>query len=132
MIDGFSLAVLLAGITNIILGLLWYHPNFFGRTWAFSHGFREDTIKGGILSYSGAFFIGLIIAYVLGMMLKELHVNSIAAAMTFTFWIWLGFIATTHFSGVLWAKKPLQAYLIDVGFYFVSFEVMALIFALIA
>lgn len=133
MANGFNIAVLLGAIVNIVIAIFWYHPNVFGRTWAFSHGFREDAMKGSIKSYIGAFIVGLVIAYVLGMMLKELHVdNTFAGVLTFTFWLWLGFIVTTHFSGVLWAKKPVQAYLIDIGFYFVSFEVMALIFALIA
>lgn len=132
MLDGFTIAVIIAAIVNIILGAFWYNPNIFGRTWAFAHGFREDAIKGSITSYVGAFIIAFVTAYVLGMVLKQLNADSIVKSITFAFWIWLGFIATTHFSGVLWAKKPIQAYLIDILFYLVSFEAMALIFALFA
>jgi len=130
--DGFTIAVIAAAAVNIIIAMLWYHPNFFGRAWVFSHGFREDSLKAGIKEYLGATIVALVIAYVLGMMLKELPIHSIASAVTFTFWVWLGFIATTHFSGVLWAKKPLKAYLIDMGFYLVSFEAMALIFSILS
>lgn len=131
MLDSFTLAVVLAAAANIILGALWYSPNFLGKAWAFTHGFREDSIKGTPKAYAGAFVVGFVISYVLGLLLHKLQVDSVAAAMTFAFWIWLGFIVTTHFSGVLWAKKPFQAYLIDVGFYLVSFEAMAIVFALL-
>lgn len=131
MLDGFTVAVVVAAVVNMILGAFWYNPNVFGRVWAFSHGFKEDAIKGSIKAYIGAFIIAFVTAYIFGMLLQQLPSNSIMMSMTYAFWIWLGFIATTHFSGVLWAKKPIQAYLIDILFYLVSFEAMALIFSLI-
>ena len=130
MLDGFTLAVIIAAVVNIVLGALWYNPNFLGKAWAFTHGFREDALKGTPKTYAGAFLVGFVIAYVLGLVLNKLQVNTVAGAMTSAFWLWLGFIVTTHFSGVLWAKKPFQAYLIDVGFYLVSFQAMAIVFAL--
>lgn len=132
MLDGFTLAVVIAAVVNIVLGALWYNPNFLGKAWAFTHGFREDSIKGSVKSYAGAFLVAFVIAYVMGLILHKLQIDSVAGAMTYAFWLWLGFIVTTHFSGVLWAKKPFQAYLIDVGFYLVSFEAMAIVFALLS
>ncbi|MEC7840530.1 MAG: DUF1761 domain-containing protein [Chlamydiota bacterium] len=124
------LAVFIAAIVNMVIGATWYGPKFLGDKWLEVHAFDRENLKAGPLSYLGAFIIGLIIATVFGAFLSFFKVTSIIGAMCFAFFIWLGFIATTQFSGVIWAKKPVGAYCIDVGFFLVSLQAMAVIFGL--
>jgi hypothetical protein len=128
MNSGFWIALLLSAFINIVLGALWYHPRFLGSPWIDAHGFRDDTLKGTPLHYIGAFLVGLILAFVLGRLLFKFSIDTPSGAAQLAFCLWAGFIATTHFSGVIWAKKPLSAFLIDTAFYLISLQIIAQIF----
>jgi len=124
------LAVFLAAVVNMVIGATWYNPKFLGDKWMQVHGFDPDTLKGSPKCYIGGFLVGLVIAWVFGTILSFFSVTSIIGSMCLAFFLWLGFIATTQFSGVIWAKKPIGAYCIDVGFFLVSLQAMAIIFGI--
>lgn len=123
MISVNYLAVIVAAAVNMVLGFLWYGP-LFGKAWTKMMGFtKEDMEKakkeGMTKSYAIAIVGALVMAYVFA------HFISVGAAMTITsgatigFWLWLGFIATTTLSGMLWGKKPFNLYLLENGYYLV-------------
>lgn len=129
-LNGFYLVVVVATVINMILGGMWYSPKFLGAKWLESHQFDESTLKAGALHYLGAFVNGLVMAWVYGCLLMFFGVSTILGALCFSFWIWLGFIATSQFSGVIWAKKPLTAYFIDAGFFLAALFSMGVVFGL--
>lgn len=124
------LAILVAAVVKMFLGSVWYNPNFLGKKWAEVHKFEESTLHAGALQYLGAFLNSLVMAWALGSILIFFEVTTISSALCLGFWIWLGFIATTQFSGVLWAKKPFTAYLIDAGFFLVGILAMSVVFGI--
>jgi Protein of unknown function (DUF1761) len=130
VITSHYVAILVAAVVQMILGGLWYSPKCFGAKWAEIHGFDESSLKTNALHYLGAFVNALVISWVLGCMLLFFEVTTIPAALCLSFWIWLGFVATTQFSGVIWAKKPFGAYLIDVGFFLIALLSTGLVFGL--
>lgn len=109
-------AVIVCTIINMVLGMIWYSPKVLGTIWAKEHGFDLDQLKAGPWHIIGGFIVAFIFAYVLNMMIHSFGIVGIGNGIALGFFIWLGFIATTHFSGVLWAKKPFIVYFIDVGF----------------
>lgn len=119
------IGVILAAIANMIIGSLWYSPYLFGKEWAEAQKMDIRTLVATPLHYAGAFLISLLTAFVLAVLLHKFGIVSYENAFTLAFWIWLGFVATTHFSGVLWAKRPLKSYLIDTAYALLSFLVMA-------
>jgi hypothetical protein len=127
-------AVLVATIVNVILGMVWYSPNVLGDTWAdalhLSKMPAKANLKPSVWHYVGAFFVSLVTMWVLAVLINSLHLNTVAQGVLFAFLVWLGFIATSHFSGVIWVGKPMVAYLIDVGYYLVSFMVASIILTL--
>jgi hypothetical protein len=123
-------AVIVATIVNMVLGSFWYSPQFLGKTWAKAHGFDIDQLWPQIWNYVGAFFVALILAWVFSMLTHAFGVTTFWGGMQLGFWIWLGFIATTHFSGVIWAKKSWMAYLIDMGYQFVIMIILGVLLAL--
>ena len=125
------IALIVATLFNMILGALWYHPRFLGGPWVDAQGFREDALKPTPLSYLGTFLVALLMSWVIGIFVQSLDVITIAQALQLGFFIWLGFIVSTHFSGIIWAKKPFEAYLIDISFYLLSIIGAAIIFVLI-
>lgn len=125
------IAIISVAILNIILGALWYSPQVFGKIWMNSLGIKEGECQAhcSVNHYLGAFAIALVTAWVLALFINWIGAITAIEGAKVGFFVWLGFIATTHFSGVLWVKKPLKTYLIDAGFYLVNFVLAGAILA---
>lgn len=118
------MAVAAAAVVNMALGFLWYGP-LFGKQWMKMMGLsREDMEKA---KKSGAMpklyviaAVGvLVMAYVLSHF-TQLGGNTTAGEGAMVgFWIWLGFIATTTLSSVLWESKSWSLYALNNGYYLV-------------
>lgn len=116
--------IILATIVNSLLGMFWYSPVFLGNEWAKAHNFDLTKLKPTPMHYIGAIFVSIVTVAVFSLLIHLFKLTSVADGVKLGFLLWLGFIATTHFSGVIWARKPLKAYLIDTGFQLVSLLVM--------
>lgn len=120
-------AILVIIIFNMILGMLWYSPKVFGTVWAREHNFSLTDLKATPWHYVGAILVSFVIAFVFAVVVNWLDIFTLRDGLKLGFTLWLGFIATTHFSGVLWAKKPLKVYFIDAGFQLISMLFMGAI-----
>jgi hypothetical protein len=120
-------AVILAAIVNNVISALWYSKAFFGSRWAHAHRFDINSLKPTPWHFAGSFAVSFVIALVLSGMVHSYGILGIRPGLTVAFFVWLGFIVTTQFSGVIWARKPLEAYLIDIGGSLVSLMVMMFI-----
>jgi Protein of unknown function (DUF1761) len=127
LMDVNFLTILLATALNVILGAIWYSPRFLGTMWSKAHNLNVREVKTP-MHYIGAILVAFVTAWILSAFISSLNIDTGLEGMKVAFFAWLGFIATTHFSGVLWAKKHLDAYLIDVGFLLVSMLIMGAIF----
>lgn len=109
-------AVLVCTIINVILGMIWYSPKVLGTIWAKENGFNLDQLSPSFWHYIGGIIVAFILCFVLNMMIHTFGIVGLGNGIAFGFFVWLGFIATTHFSGVIWARKPFITYFIDAGF----------------
>lgn len=124
------LAVLAAGVINMIVGSLWYSPLMFLKPWMETLHKKPEMKNANMGMIYGQMFIStLIIGYVMAMLTKLLHITTIDMGILLGFWIWLGFIATAGYNYVLFEQKPIKGYLINVGYYLV---VLVLIGAMMA
>lgn len=120
------MAVAAAAIINMALGFVWYGP-LFGKPWMKMVGLTDkdmEKAKKGGMAYMGKFYAGafvgaLVMAYVLAHFTQVGGAMSVMEGATIGFWVWLGFIATTTLSGLLWESKPLNLYLLNNGYYLV-------------
>ncbi len=109
------LPIIAATIISSIIGAVWYSPKLFGNAWAKSHNFEPSQMKASPMNYLDAILVTLIITIVLARCVEFININTLNGAVEFGVLVWLGFIVTTHISGVVWAKKPFKAFLIDIG-----------------
>ena len=130
------LAVLVAAVTTMVLGFLWYSPMLFARPWMVLMGYNpddkaalEEMRKGAGKNYAAAFVLGLITAFVLGKIVLVTSVHTAPYGLKIAFAIWLGFVTTVQFTAVLFAKKPFKLYAIDTGYQLVSYLAMGVILA---
>lgn len=120
------LGVFVAAVVYFIIGIIWYKPSLFGNQWEKhdeeleerSHYLRK------IGAYLGEFIISLIIAYVLATFIQISSAERIIEGMAIALWIWVGFIATTHFSAVLWGRKIIKHFFIHAAFMLVGIIAM--------
>lgn len=111
------LAVAVAAFAHLVVGALWYSPFAFGPMWSQE---VKTSGKPGAIDFVSEFVLGLIMAGVLACFLGKLHVDCLFDAMKTAFWVWLGFVATVQYSGVIWAKKSIRLFTIEAGAMLVS------------
>lgn len=138
MVDVNYLAVLVAGVVNIIIGFLWYGP-VFGKKWMAMMGMGQADIdagkaKGGMgKSYFIAFVGSLVTAYVLAYIITISRIagisSGVSGGLSSAFWVWLGFFATSVLASVLREKRTWSLYFLNVFYHLVNLLVMGAILA---
>lgn len=127
-------AVIVAAVVVQGIGMIWYSPALFGKQWAKLMGFKDmsaeqtnkmkEQAKAG---YLGTFLASVILAAVLSVMIQLTSSNSIREGILIAALAWLGFVATVTFINAIYSNKSLAVYMIDGGYQFVSFLVIAAI-----
>lgn len=127
------MAVLTAALTYFMIGAVWYAPFMFGHRWKqYQRGETAEhspqySCSSCTQSYVGEGLISLILAYVLTLFIQISQALEVKEGVAVALWIWLGFIATTHFSAVLWDRKTIKSFLIHAGFMLIGLIAMALV-----
>jgi hypothetical protein len=109
-------AVAAATVINMVIGSLWYSPFLFGKIWAAGIKFKGEpkmTSFHLVQAAGAAFALALGIACILNTM----NIVEPAEAIKSFAFLWLIFVATTHYNSVIWAQKPISVYLIDVTYF---------------
>lgn len=121
------LAVLVAAISNFILGGLWYSKAFLGRPWMEASGMTEERAKEANMprTFGVAFILELIAALVLAMFIgaeSSLHLGALAGFHVGLFWVGGGL-------GViyLFEQRSLKLWLVNAGYMTVAFTIMGAI-----
>ncbi len=128
--------ILAATIASIIVGFLYYSPLVVGKKWMKLNGWdpndkhqQEKMQKEGKRYLLPLVVMSLIAATALMILFRWVGVLSIHDAFKVAFVVWFGFIVTSRYNDVLFAKKPKELFAIDVGFQLISLHLMALILA---
>jgi hypothetical protein len=133
------LAVLVAAAAYFMIGWFW-HTVLFGKVWMKLGGFdKMDKKKQAAMkkqmgrSMAFNFLTTLVTSYCMAFSVQSgaafYHVAGVTLGLQTGFWLWLGFVATTQLNPVLWEGRPFKLYLINVGYYLVSFLAVGTILA---
>lgn len=117
--------ILLAAIVIMAVGMLWYSPFLFLNQWLRLSGLNAADMEamkaqGMGKTYFGAFMNAIIISFSTFLLLRLTNAHTWEKAYPVGFLVWLGFVATVGFSGVLWERKPLKLYLLHTGQYLIA------------
>lgn len=131
------LAVLVAAISSMVVGYLWYGL-FFRKPWMDMMGYTKEVMSGMKMTankaYSIQFVASLVMACVLAHLLvyasAYIGVEGIYAGTMAGFWSWLGFVAPVSLGVVLWENKPWKLWFINASHYLTSLVVMGVILSL--
>ncbi|MES2693257.1 MAG: DUF1761 domain-containing protein [Verrucomicrobiota bacterium] len=122
------LAILVAALSNFLLGGIWYAPGVFGRAWMRECGFTEESLKrmGGMgRIFGGAFVLAVIMAFNLAAFIgpkASLSFGVFAGAAAGIGWVALAFGVT-----YLFERRSLKLFFINAGYHAVAFTMMGAI-----
>ncbi len=71
------LAILVAAVSALVVGFIWYNPKVFGNAWMKSSGMTEEQIKGG--NMAKIFGLALLFAFMLAFMLQPIVIHQYGA-----------------------------------------------------
>jgi hypothetical protein len=128
------LGVLVAAISTMVVGLLWYSPLLFAKPWVREMGYdmndkakMEEMKKSAGPAYAGSFVASLVSAFVLALFLHWTKAENWQFGALIGFHVWLGFVATVQLTGVLFMKQSMKLFAINTGYQLVCYLVMGAI-----
>ncbi len=116
--------IIVAAVLNMIIGALWYSKWLFGETWSQLCKEKGETMKPNKLAFLYAFIASLVIAYFLYFFESYFRVTSVSDGVFVGFCVWLGFVATTQASSVIWCNKSPKLFVLNTGSKLLSYLVM--------
>jgi hypothetical protein len=128
-------AVILAGISSMVVGSIWYARGVFGNAWIKLTGLTEKKIKEGSGSNPVTYFYVLVASLITAYVLAHVTFLSysyfkdtyIIAAVGSAFWLWLGLTAARMLTHDLFENRRKKLTLINVSHELVTIMVMGLI-----
>jgi hypothetical protein len=123
-------AVLLCGVSSIVLGGLWYSPALFGKSWQRVAGLSDEQAKSGNMAVilGAAFALSLIAAFVFAMFLGRQM--QLTGALGAGFSAGLCWVAASFGINYLFERRPLVLWLINGGYHTLQFTLFGLILGL--
>jgi hypothetical protein len=128
------LAILVAAISTMVVGFLWYSPLLFAKPWMREMGYDpndkakvQEMQKSAGPAYGGSFVASLLSAFTLALILHGLRAEDLHFGIMASFHIWLGFVATVQFTSALFTKQSMQLFGINTGYQLVCYLVMGAI-----
>ena len=121
-------ATLVAGLTGMFIGMLWYGP-FFGQRWAKLIGIKMDkkNMEGAGMCMIYGFINTLIMVYLVGLVLAISNPGSLQQGLLSSVVVW-GVVATGKANESIWGKKTWQLFFIDMSYMLTVILAAALIF----
>lgn len=129
------LAVVLAMVASMAVGMVWYAKSVFGAKWMKLVGMTDaKASKGAGRAIGVTVLVSLITAYVLAhvtFLSNQFFGNSfLQDALTTAFWMWLGFTAARFITHDAFEQRPTALTVMNVAHEFVTIMVMGLVIGL--
>ena len=121
-------AVLIAAIINMGLGALWYSSALFAKPWMKATGKKEMNSAG--IGYALTTLGSLVMALLLAYFITQVDAGTFAAGAKIGLLIWVGFVIPTYTANYVFERRPLQLFLINVGYFLVSLMLMGGVIAI--
>lgn len=127
------LAVLLAGLSSMVVGMIYYAKPIFGDSWQKLVKLDDSKMKTGMApAMAKSIIASLVTAYVLAhvtYLSSSFFVDTSfeAAAITTAFWLWLGIAATTIVVHDAFEQRPMKLTAMNAGNQLLTLLAMGLI-----
>jgi hypothetical protein len=125
-------AVLLAAVAGFGLGAIWFVP-LFGRAWDREAGLTDAIKQSGNRAaiFGGAFLLYLFMAYIVGHTLATYGNPDLGLSVMIAGGVGLGFVAPAFGISYLFAHRSLKLFLMDAGYWVLTYCAMGVVFGLV-
>jgi len=120
------LAVLVAGICHMAVGLVWFQAALFGRAWS---ALTKQELKPAVRWIVPGFLGHILIALALAAIIVVASASTIVESLAVAVFVWLCFVVTLELGELIWEKIPVKLFMIRVGNHLVALSVAALVLA---
>ena len=127
------LAVVLAGLSGFLVGGVWYGPLFL-KPWLRAEGKTKEQMGGGhpAMVFGLAFLCNLFSAFILDHTVATYGNPDMSLTVMITLGVAFGFVVPAYGVNYLFAGRKLALFLIDAGYWVVTYAVMGVILELLA
>lgn len=119
------LAVVVAGLAHMLVGLVWFSRPLFGKAWMKATGAKD--MKPAVQWVPFALIGHLLIAFVLAMFIVLASATTVLDGLLVAMIVWLGFFVTLEIGELVWEKIPVKLFLLRIGDHFFALSVAAII-----
>ncbi len=116
------IVVFLAAVVNMLIGFVWYSRWLFGPLCTDVK--IPKKMSKAILQGVYGLLVSLVIAFFFSFFEAFLGVTNVTDGMFVGVCFWLGFVATTQISSVIWEGKPISMFFLHSGCKLLSFIVI--------
>ena len=125
-------AVLLATLSSMVVGAIWYMPQLFGKSWMKITKVDPSKTPGSPLKIYGltllaSFLTAYVLAHTTYIANQVIGSSYMSSAVSTAFWLWLGFIVSRLLVHDLFEQRPTKLTMLNAGHEFATVMVMALI-----
>jgi len=127
-------AVIVATLVHFFLGGLWYSPLLFGNkflqliNWS-PQKIQQMESESHMKELAIAFVMSLILVYILAHFVQYTKATNAMSGIQTAFWLWLGFVVTTHVPIVIFEGRSFGLFLINIAYQFVGCALAGVILA---
>ena len=116
------LAVIVAAVVHFIIGGLWYGLIFAGIFVDIvgPQALQQMVADSHWSQYLVAFITSLVLVYILAHFVQFTGSKTAGGGLQTAFWLWLGFVATTQLSGVIFEQRKVGLDLLNIGYQLVA------------
>ncbi len=121
------LAVVVAGLGHMFVGLAWYQKRIFGNAWVeLTHAALEPAVKWVPIAAVGH----IVIAFVLAILIRFAGGPTLTAGIVVALLAWIGFVVTLELGELVWEKIPFRLFLLRAGEHLVALSLAGVILGL--
>jgi hypothetical protein len=118
------LAIIIAWLVHIVLGLIWFRPKLFGNLWSKLTGkeLKPDSkwLFPGLLGH-------LFMVFVLIFIIKIADIQNGPGGLVIGLLGWIGFIVPLEAGELIWERIPFRLFLIRIGNQFIGLAISGFI-----
>lgn len=130
-------AVVLAALSTMVVGFIWYAPKVFGDKWMElvkldKKKAKEAGMKPVLITLVVSFISAYVLAHVAYLSNFYFANSFLQDSLTTAFWLWLGMTAARMTTHDAFEGRPRELTIMNIAHEFVTFMVMGLIIGLLA
>jgi hypothetical protein len=119
------IAILVAALIPMALGMLWYSNALFAQPWLRAVDRTEDELSGARLGYVLSALAALLMSYALARIVRWAQVDDLWNGALVGLLVWLGFVATVLATTTYFGGRPRALWTINAGYQLVALVLVA-------